>query len=340
MPIRVAVAGAGSMGLNHIRVLRDFGDEIAQLVAVAEPDESARTRVADRFGVKCYADFREMIAETKPDLATVVVPTHLHFDVASHILDAGVSVLVEKPIAATAEQARKLIDLADVRGVRLAVGHVERFNPAVVELKRLLDTGGLGNIFSLLARRLGPFPPRIRDVGVILDLATHDLDVMRYLTGSDIVHVSAETQRRVHEMHEDMVLALVRFHSGAVGVLDVNWLTPTKVRELSVTGERGMYLVNYLTQDLYFFENSSAANMTSWDSTPTPIGVSEGAMTRLVVRKAEPLKLEYEDIFRAMRTDTDVTVTGRDGLAVLEVAQRLLEAANTDQLTSTPEAGR
>ena len=329
-PIRVVVVGAGSMGLNHVRVLKDFGDDVAQLVGVAEADEAARARVASRFGIKCYADFREMIAETKPDLATVVVPTNLHFDVASHILDAGVSLLVEKPIAASVDQARKLIELADARGVKLAVGHVERFNPAVVELKHLLDSDSLGSIFSLLARRLGPFPPRIRDVGVILDLATHDLDVMRYLTGSDVVHASAETQRRVHQMHEDMVLALVRFESGAVGVLDVNWLTPTKVRELSVTGERGMYLVNYLTQDLYFYENSSVATTTTWDSAPTPIGVSEGAMTRLVVRKAEPLKIEYEDIFRALRTDGEVTVTGRDGLAVLQVAQQLLVVADAE----------
>lgn len=325
------------MGMNHIRVLKDFGEDVVELVAVAEPDEAARARVESRFGIQCYADYREMIAATKPDLATVVVPTNLHFDVASHIVDAGVNVLVEKPIAATVEQARQLVELADQRGIRLAVGHVERFNPAVVELKRLLDAGGLGAIFSLLARRLGPFPPRIRDVGVIFDLATHDLDVMRYLTGSDVVHVSAETQRRVHEMHEDMVLALVRFANDAVGVLDVNWLTPTKVRELSVTGERGMYLVNYLTQDLYFYENSFVAGAT-WDGATTPIGVSEGAMTRLVVRKAEPLKLEYEDIVRALRTDSDVTVTGRDGMAVLQVAHQLVEVAEADR--HSPASGR
>ena len=330
MPVRAVVAGAGSMGMNHLRVLKEFSEDVVELVAVAEPDEAARARVESRFGVTCYADYHEMIAATKPDLATVVVPTNLHFDVAAHILDAEVNVLVEKPIAATVEQARQLVDLADQRGVKLAVGHVERFNPAVVELKRLLDEGGLGAIFSLLARRLGPFPPRIRDVGVILDLATHDLDVMRYLTGSDVVHVSAETQRRVHDAHEDMVLALVRFANDAVGVLDVNWLTPTKVRELSVTGERGMYLVNYLTQDLYFYENSSVTRAT-WDGATTPIGVSEGAMTRLVVRKAEPLKLEYEDIFRALRTGSDVTVTGRDGLAVLEAAHQLVAVANADQ---------
>jgi UDP-N-acetylglucosamine 3-dehydrogenase len=326
-PLKVAIVGAGSMGANHIRVLRDFSDEQVTLAGVAEPHQPTLERAVRRFSVAGFSDYRQLIEETHPDLVAVVVPTHLHYEVAAFALEEGVNVLVEKPITSTVEEAQRLIDLAAARGLRLAVGHVERFNPAVAELKKRLTAGDLGRTFYLHARRLGPFPPRIRDVGVILDLATHDLDVMRYLTGSDVEHVFAETQQRIHQSHEDLVLGLIRFGNSAIGMLDVNWLTPTKVRELSVTGERGMYLVNYLTQDLYFYENDYTA--TAWDALRTTTGVSEGTMTRLKVQKAEPLKLEYENVLGALSGGAPLTVTGQDGLAVLRLAHQLKVAAGT-----------
>lgn len=331
MPVKVAVIGAGSMGMNHLRVLSDFPDTDLQLVGVAEPNEAALARATNRFHVQGYIDYRILLDEQRPDLVAVVVPTHLHYEVAASALDAGTHVLVEKPIAATADEALALIDLARVRGVHLAVGHVERFNPAVTALKRRLDAGEVGRIFSLHARRLGPFPPRIRDVGVTLDLATHDLDVMRYLTGAEVTQVFAETQRRIHQTHEDLLLGVVRFSNEAIGVLDVNWLTPTKVRELSITGERGMYQVNYLTQDLYFYENDYTS--TNWEALRTVAGVSEGTMTRLKVQKAEPLLLEYQNVVAAVRGKGDqVRVNGQDGLAALRLAYQLVEAAKTREV--------
>lgn len=330
MPLKIGVVGAGAMGSNHLRVVRDIGEERARLVGVAESHEATLARAVDRYNVPGYADYRRMIEEARPDLVVVVVPTHLHHEVASFALDAGVNVLVEKPIASTIAEGEALIALARARGVKLAVGHVERFNPAVLALKKLLTEGDLGKIFYLHARRLGPFPPRIRDVGVTLDLATHDLDAMRYLTGSEVERVYAETQQRVHQTHEDLLLGLVRFASGAVGMLDVNWLTPTKVRELTVTGERGMYQVNYLTQDLYFYENDYSP--TTWDALRSISGVSEGTMTRLKVQKAEPLRLEYEDLMTALRDDTPPTVTGEDGLAVLRLAHQFIEATKSGEV--------
>jgi len=332
MPLKVAVVGAGSMGMNHLRVLKDLGEEQVRLVGVAEPQPAARSRASNRFQVQGFSDYREMIAEATPDVVAIVVPTDLHFEVASHALDAGVNVLVEKPITATVAQAEQLIALARERGAHLAVGHVERFNPAVLELKRQLDGGNVGRIFYLHARRLGPFPPRIRDVGVILDLATHDLDVMRYLAGSEVRHVFAETQQRVHQTHEDLLLGLIRFGNTTIGMLDVNWLTPTKIRELTVTGERGMYLVNYLSQDLYFYENDYTA--TEWDTMRSLTGVSEGTMTRLKVQKSEPLRLEWENVLAAVRDGTDVKVTGEDGLAVLRLAHQLMRAAEKSEVIS------
>lgn len=330
MPVKVGMVGAGSMGSNHLRVLSDFDAKRAQLVGIAEPVQAVREKAVNRFHVAAFEQYQQMIEETKPDLVVVAVPTNLHFEVANYALDTGHHVLVEKPIATTLEEAETLIQLAKRRSVHLAVGHVERFNPAVMALKQLLAQGDLGTIFSLHARRLGPFPPRIRDVGVTLDLATHDLDAMRYLTGEEVAHVYAETQQRVHQTHEDLLLGMVRFVNGALGVLDVNWLTPSKVRELTVTGERGMYLVNYLSQDLYFYENDYSP--TSWDALRSIAGVSEGTMTRLKVQKSEPLRLEYEDILTAIEQDSQPTVTGEDGLAVLRLAHQLLSAMHAGKV--------
>src|SRR3989440_10007611 len=314
MRLKVAVIGSGSMGMNHLRVLKDCNEEQVQIVGVAETYEPSLKQAVGRFHIPGYSDYREMVEKARPDLVAVVVPTHLHFEVASYVLDQGINVLVEKPMTSTVEEALALIQLARVRGVKLAVGHIERFNPAVIAVRHHLVAGELGQLFFLHARRLGPFPPRIRDVGVTLDLATHDVDVMRYLADADVRHVYAETQQHVHTGHEDLLLGVLRFTNGAIGVLDVNWLTPTKIRELSITGEKGMFLVNYLTQDVYFYENDYTT--TTWHELGRLTGVSEGTMTRLKVQKSEPLRLEYQDVLEAIRKDTLPTVTGEDGLAV------------------------
>jgi UDP-N-acetylglucosamine 3-dehydrogenase len=236
MQLKVAVVGAGSMGMNHLRILNDLDDEQTRLVGVAETHEAALENATHHFHLAGYTDYRQMVEETHPDLVAVVVPTHLHFEVASYLLDRGVHVLVEKPITSTIDEALALVELARLRNVKLAVGHIERFNPAIIQLKRRLVAGELGQIFHLHARRLGPFPPRIRDVGVTLDLATHDIDVMRYLTDAEVEQVYAETQRHIHNTYEDLLLGILRFSNDAIGMLDVNWLTPTKVRELRITG--------------------------------------------------------------------------------------------------------
>jgi UDP-N-acetylglucosamine 3-dehydrogenase len=324
MRIKVAVIGAGSMGMNHLRVLRDFNEEQVELVGVAESYEPNLQHAISRFHIAGFIDYRQMVEQTHPDLVAVVVPTHLHFEVASYLLDQGNNVLLEKPMTSSIEEAEVLIQLASIRGAKLAIGHIERFNPAVIEVKRHLIAGELGQMFHLHARRLGPFPPRIRDVGVTLDLATHDIDVMRYLADAEVEHVYSETQRYIHTSHEDLLLGVLRFTNQAIGVLDVNWLTPTKVRELSITGEKGMYLINYLTQDVYFYENDYTT--TTWDALRSITGVSEGSMTRLKVQKAEPLRLEYEDVINAVRQDALPTVSGEDGLAVLKIVSQLSES--------------
>ena len=245
---RIAVVGVGAMGRNHARVCKEIPG--AELVGVADMDADLAEQISQLHGGQPYQDYRRMIEAERPDAVIIAVPTNAHFEVASDLLNAGCHVLIEKPIAATNKEARELVEMADRLGLILMVGHIERFNPAIIELKRRLEAGELGRTFQINARRLGPFPARIRDVGVVVDLATHDIDIMRYLTGSEVTRVYAEAKREVHTSNEDLFTGIMRFVDGTLGLLEINWLTPTKIRELFVTGERGMYRVDYLTQDL------------------------------------------------------------------------------------------
>ena len=324
-PVRVAVIGAGAMGRNHLRVLNDLPS--ADLVAVAEADQETGQRAARTVRIPSYRDYHEMLDHEKPEAVVVAVPTILHLEVALEAIARGVHVLVEKPIAFTMEEGQAMLDAARQASVLLTVGHIERYNPAIVELHRRLRGGQLGRVFQMHARRLGPFPPRVRDVGVVIDLATHDIDIMRYLSGSEVQRVYAETARRIHTEHEDLLSGLLRFEDHSIGVLDINWLTPTKIRELMVTGERGMFHVNYLTQDLYFYENNYVK--TDWDTISTIEGVSEGDMVRLRIEKTEPLKVELDHFIRAVQGEDVQTVSGDDGLEALRIARMVVESGLT-----------
>jgi UDP-N-acetylglucosamine 3-dehydrogenase len=321
-PTRVAVIGAGAMGRNHLRVLHDL--ECADLRALADAHEPTAQRAARPYGIPAYTDYLELLDKERPQAVVVAVPTIMHCDVALEAISRGIHLLVEKPIAFTEEEALEIIDAAKHAGVVLTVGHIERYNPAVLELHRRLGAGDLGRVFQIHARRLGPFPPRVRDVGVVIDLATHDADVMRFLTGSEVTRVYAETAHRIHTDHEDLLSGLLRFADNSIGVLDINWLTPTKIRELMVTGEKGLFLVNYLTQDLYFYENNYIK--TDWDTISNISGVSEGDMVRLRIDKTEPLRAELDRFIRSTRGEAPPLVTGEDGLAALRIARNLVQS--------------
>jgi predicted dehydrogenase len=297
--------------------------EQAELVAVCDPSEEAMAWAREQHltGYRAYA---ELFERERLDAVTVAAPTRFHLELGLAALQRGLDVLVEKPIAADLDEAQKLVDAAKSSGSILAVGHVERFNPAVRELKRRLDNGEVGRIFQLHARRQGPFPSRVRDVGAVIDLATHDLDVMRYVLGFEVVRLYAETERRIHTEHEDMLNALLKFENGTVGIVQVNWLTPTKIRELAVLGERGMLQLNYLTQDLVFFENSSASSAEQPLTLLT--GVSEGNFVRHRIEHAEPLRVELQSFLGSVARKTPPEVGGEDGLRALALAMDLVRS--------------
>lgn len=246
-------------------------------------------------------------------------------------LESGSHILIEKPITATIQEGRRIIDRAKQSSRKLMVGHIVRFNPAIQELKRKLQNGELGRIFQIVCRRVGPFPARVRDVGVVVDLATHDLDLMCYLTGSAPLRVYAETEKRINTNLEDLVVGLLRFPGSITGALEINWLTPTKVREVFVLGERGLFRVDDLTQDLFFYENADVAN-NFWPALQTLKGVSEGSMTRYAVQRYEPLKAELQAFLKAVEQDSPVPVSGEDGLAALNLALSMVESGRTHRV--------
>ena len=321
MVLRAAVIGVGTMGRNHARVYAQL--EHATLVAAADADPKALEAIARTYKVPTYTDYEQMLDEAKPDLVSVAVPTRFHREVATTVLARGVHVFLEKPIASTVKEGQKVVDCARAAGVKFTVGHIERFNPAVIALKQQLDAGQLGRVFQIHARRVGPFPPRIEDVGVVIDLATHELNLLEYLTGSRVESVYGQIEREIHTRHEDLLTGILKFTDGAVGILDINWLTPTKIRELSLIGERGMFSVNYLTQDLYFYENDYFNG--NWEGFPI-MGVSEGRKIRHTIMRREPLVAELESFVEAIKHNAEPHISGEEALRAVWLAECLLES--------------
>ena len=323
MTIKAAVIGVGSMGVNHARVNWELPD--VELVAVADFDETRVNSVAKKYSTKAYTDYQRMLDETKPDEVTLAVPTVYHHKIALDIIERGIPLLIEKPISFTLEEGREIIEAAKNKNVKLMIGHIERFNPAIIALKELIAQEELGRIFQMDAHRQGPFPARIGDVGVVIDLAVHDLDIMRFVSQSEIVRVFAETEKHIHSKYEDLLTGLVRLADGSVGTLNINWLTPTKIREFIVTGERGLFRCDYLTQDLYFYENP-ISHGSEWENLRVLRGVREGKMIRHMIAKKEPLRAEQEAFINSILNNTPAPVTGEDGLRALELAKAIIHS--------------
>jgi len=321
MTLKTAVIGVGSMGRNHARV--DWESPEVQLVGVADQRETVVKAIAERYNTRAYTDFRYLLDEQKPDAVTIAVPTICHMEVAMEVIQRGIHLLIEKPIAFSVDEARVMIEAARKANVQLMVGHIERFNPAVIALKKHLVDHELGHVFQIDARRQGPLPERISDVGVVVDLAVHDLDIMRYVTQAEITRVYAETEHGIHSQKEDLLSGVVRLSNGTIGTLLINWITPTKIREFYATGERGMFKVDYLTQDLYFYENAKADG-GEWDTLRVLRGVSEGKMVRYYIEKREPLRVEHEAFIAAVRGEAPIAVSGDDGLRALMLAEAIV----------------
>ena len=316
----VAVVGAGNMGRHHARNYAELPD--AELRAVVDVDRERALQIASRYGCRAFGSVEEMLAE-EPGIAavSVAVPTTGHYEVARDVLEAGRHVLVEKPIVPTVEEATELIDLADERRLTLAVGHVERFNPAVRELKRRIDAGAMGKVLSLVARRVGVMPPQVTDTNVILDLGIHDIDIFRYLLGADApCETFCNAGTGANDGHVDFADIFFRF--GEVGcMLQVNWLTPVKIRSLAATGSHGYAELRYVTQELDFYEAQPIREAESFSDVAA---YSEQEPERIEFEHGEPLERELREFLKAVRGEGGEIVDGRDARTSLEVATEVV----------------
>ncbi|MFD3921431.1 Gfo/Idh/MocA family protein [Streptomyces sp. NPDC058595] len=317
--LRAGLIGLGSMGRHHARVLA--GLDGVTLVGVVDPlgDKNGLAQ-----GAPVLATVEELLA-IGVDYAVIACPTALHEEVGLQLAEAGVGALIEKPLADTVDGARRLVEAFESRGLVAGVGHIERCNPALRSLRARLEAGELGDVYQVVTRRQGPFPHRIADVGVVKDLATHDIDLTGWVTGQTYTSISAHTVSKSGRPHEDMVSAVGRLSDGTMVNHLVNWLSPLKERFTSVTGERGCFIADTLTADLTFYSN--AAVTTEWEALRAFRGVAEGDMIRYAIPKREPLLVEHELFRDAVLGESHDICTLRQGLRTVEVAASLLESA-------------
>ncbi len=243
--IKTAVIGAGSMGKNHVRVY----SEISDLVAIADVREDTGKPLAKKYKTKFYLDYRKMLDREKPDAVSVVVPTQFHKEVAIECLNRKIPTLVEKPIAHTLEDAEAIIESASKNKTTLMVGHIERFNPAVLKLKNLINKGTIGRIISILAIRVGISFPATKNNDVIIDLAVHDIDIFNFLL--DSTPISKKTVKHKLFKHNlwDSASILLEYKNAGCTIV-TNWITPVKMRKLYVTGTDGFVELDYISQKI------------------------------------------------------------------------------------------
>ncbi|MCR2824031.1 Gfo/Idh/MocA family protein [Microbacterium sp. zg.Y909] len=317
--LRAGLLGVGMMGRHHARVLREIDG--VELVAIADPGGDPHG-VAGDLGI--LPDIDALIA-ADIDVAVVAVPTRFHEDAALKLAAAGVHTMVEKPIAHTLEAGQRMVDAFDRAGLVGAVGHIERYNPALQELRRRLEAGDLGEVHQIATRRQGPFPSRIADVGVAKDLASHDVDLTAWVAQSDYARVFAQTTFKSGREHEDMIAITGRLESGVIVNHLVNWLSPMKERVTVVTGEKGAFVADTATGDLSFFANGTIP--LEWESVSSFRGVSEGDVTRFAFAKREPLRVEHEAFRDAVLGKHSDVVTMAQGQRTLAVVEAALESA-------------
>jgi predicted dehydrogenase len=330
--LRAGLIGLGAMGRNHARVLSELDG--VELVGVLEPAGAAGRSAR---GAPVLADLSELLA-LEIDYAVVACPTALHEEMGVRLADAGVCALIEKPLAHSVEAATRLVTAFEARGLVAAVGHIERYNPALQSLRTRLEAGALGEVFQVVTRRQGPFPHRIADVGVVKDLATHDIDLTSWVTGQEYTSVSARTVSKSGRPHEDMVAVVGQLADGSMVNHLVNWLSPLKERSTVVTGELGCFVADTLTADLTFYANG--ARDTEWEALRAFRGVSEGDVIRYAIPKREPLLVEHERFRDAVRGVADDIVTLRQGLRTVEVSVAVLESAEKGVTVGIPPSGR
>ena len=295
--MKIGILGSGVMGQIHARVYRELG---ADLVGGADVDRKVAEELANRYQIRAFIDYEELLAQGL-DAVSIAVPTKLHSEVAVRTASHGVNMLVEKPIADSINNAKKIIDAARKANVKLMIGHIERFNPVVQKLKEIIDEGKLGEIIVLSSRRVGPAAARVTDIGITMDVASHDIDIARYLANKEAIEVLAKSSKVKNEKG-DCALMIIDFGLLTASI-EVNWFTPHKVRSIVVTGTKGIAYGDYIEQSLVIYDSA-------WKMEPK-------------IEKGEPLRIELKHFLECVKQGKEPLITGEDGLKTLEVALKI-----------------
>ncbi len=319
--LKVGVIGTGAMGKNHVRVYSELED--VALVGVSDIDAQGGKAIAKKFGCQFFSSHAELLKHV--DAVTIAVPTSMHYAVGKDALDAGVNLLMEKPLAGSVEEGQRIVDMAHDSGLTLSVGHIERHNPVVRHTKNMLERNGFGKIITMSSRRVSNYPRRIRDVGVIMDLGVHDIDVSRYLAGSEVREVFAAAGKSGKSPFEDHATIMMKFDNSIMGVIDTNWLTPMRVRSMSITCEERFVVIDYMAQSIEIstsrFGELDEANLYKLPLEMETVSVG--------LKKEEPLKRELDDFIHAIETRSSPLVSGEDGVAVIRLAEAALTSAQS-----------
>lgn len=322
--MKVAVIGTGNMGRHHARVYSEI--DSCDLVAIADPDPG-KSSLAEKLGCRHYTDYMEMLEKEDIDACTIAVPTSMHADVGMRVLEKGIHVLMEKPLASRLDEGEKLLSLAEQKGLVMAVGHIEVFNPVIRKLKDVLARDKIGRPLSVVVKRVGIYPPQIKDANVILDLGVHDISVCKYLLDEDPELVSAVGGRGITD-RVDYGELMIRYGTSNA-IVQVNWLTPVKIREVAVTGTKGYAFANYLTQELKIYETVDPDGFERFDDFVRQLG--RPVVSTVEVDVKEPLREEIEEFLSAIKEKRQPLVNGREGLIALKIALQASEKIQDSQ---------
>lgn len=320
----MAVIGLGNMGKHHVRNYAALKQ--ANLAAVCDIQPAIASEFASQYYCKAYSDIDEMLSKEKLDAVSITAPTRFHFDIAAKVIKAGVNVLVEKPIADSLEKADELIKLAEHHGVKLMVGHIERFNPGVIKLKEIVASGALGKVTSLIAKRVGAFPAQIKDANVVIDLAVHDIDIFSYILDKQPDKIYGNAGRALINGREDYAEIFMTYGDQS-GFIQVNWITPIRIRHLAVTGTKGYAELNYMTQELTTYESNYSADFDSFGDYIIKFGLPNKNEVRL--DKQEPLASELSHFLDCILEDKQPLIDGRTGRQALSTALHLMDIMKT-----------
>jgi len=315
-PLRAGLIGLGMMGRHHMRLLNQIDD--VEFIGLHDVALVGKSEIQ---GHKVFDSISELIT-ANIDYCVVAAPTAFHLEIGLELARAGVHALIEKPVAPNPDDARALVQAFRSAGLIGAVGHIERFNPALLAMRQKLEEGLLGEIYQISTRRQGPFPSRIADVGVVKDLATHDIDLTAWVAQSPYKSVSARTTHKSGRAHEDMLVAVGELENGVIVNHVVNWLSPFKERNTTVIGDNGALVADTLTADLTYYQNATI--LSTWDNLRAFRGVAEGDVIRYALNKTEPLLTEHIAFRNAVTNKTSLgIVTLEDGLAAVDIAEQM-----------------